>query len=73
MKKQLFNEKLEAFNIDQQAGANLLGAGISNVIGASRYQKQLEAEKEIAEKKNTTFDPEQLSRILNSTNTPATS
>lgn len=73
MKKQLFNEKLEAFNIDQQAGANLLGAGISNVIGASRYQKLLEAEKEIAEKKNTTFDPEQLSRILNSTNTPATS
>jgi len=48
MKKQLFNEKLNAFNVDQEAGAALLGSGISNYIGSQRYAKQLEANKEVA-------------------------
>jgi len=43
--KQLFNEKLNAFNVDQEAGAQLLGAGLRNVIGASRLDKELEAQK----------------------------
>jgi len=48
MKKQLFNEKLNAFNVDQEAGAALLGSGISNYIGSQRYAKQLESNKEVA-------------------------
>ena len=46
MSRQLFKDKLTGWEQEQQAGANLLGAGIRNVIGASRYQKELEAAKQ---------------------------
>lgn len=54
--KQLFNEKLDAFNVDQQAGAALLGSGIRNMIGASRLDKELAAQKERENKYNPTFN-----------------
>ena|SRR3990167_5270782 len=41
MSRQLFDDKLNAWNINQQAGGNLLGAGIRNVIGAGRYASAL--------------------------------
>jgi hypothetical protein len=56
MARQLFQDKLNAFEQDQMAGANLLGAGIKNYIGATRYDKQLQAEKDIEANKNKPFD-----------------
>lgn len=56
MSKQLFNEKLNAFNVDQQAGAGLLGAGIQNVIGASRLDREIEAQKKRESMYNPTFN-----------------
>lgn len=47
--KQLFNEKLGAFNTDQQAVAGLTGAGLSNLVqggrDTQRYKNELEAQK----------------------------
>ena len=56
MSKQLFNEKLNAFNINQEAGAALMGAGIQNLIGGSRYQKELEEQKKREAMSNPTFN-----------------
>lgn len=41
MSRQLFDDKLNAWNINQQAGGNLLGAGIRNIVGAGRYASAL--------------------------------
>lgn len=48
MRRQLFEDKLSAFNTDQAAGAALVGAGIQNVIGANRFDRALKAERERA-------------------------
>lgn len=56
MSKQLFNEKLNAFNVNQEAGAGLLGAGIQNLIGGARYQKDLEEQKKRESMSNPTFN-----------------
>lgn len=56
MSKQLFNEKLNAFNVDQQAGSELLGAGIRNVIGSSRLDRELEAQNKREGMYNPTFN-----------------
>ncbi len=56
MSKQLFNEKLNAFNVDQEAGAGLLSAGIGNLIGGQRYQSELEAQKKRESMYNPTFN-----------------
>lgn len=37
MQRQLFGDKMNAFEQNQQAGAGLLGAGIQNAFGALRY------------------------------------
>lgn len=55
MKRQLFQDKLEAFNVDQEAGANLLGSGVSNYIGSMRYDKQLAANAEADRLSKPTF------------------
>lgn len=40
IQRQQFEDKLNAFNVNQQAGANLLGAGIQNAVGALRYNRE---------------------------------
>lgn len=43
--RQLFGDKMNAFQQNQLAGQNLVGAGLSNAIGAQRYQQELDAMK----------------------------
>lgn len=38
--RRLFEDKLNAFNVNQEAGAGLLNAGIENIIGSSRYKNE---------------------------------
>lgn len=45
--RQLFQDTLGAWNQNQQAGSELLGAGIRNMISAKRYQDEIEAQKNI--------------------------
>jgi hypothetical protein len=45
--RQLFQDKMNEFMQKQQAGAELLGAGIQNVVGARRYQREREAQDQI--------------------------
>jgi hypothetical protein len=42
MSKQLFNENLSAFQQKQQAGSELLGAGIRNLVGSMRLPQERE-------------------------------
>lgn len=42
-----FQNKMNEFMQKQQAGAELLGAGIQNVVGARRYQREREAQDQI--------------------------
>ena len=55
MSKQLFNEKLGAFEQNQEAGAMLLGSGIRNLIGSSMLNTEQQAAKERENKYNPTF------------------
>ncbi len=56
--RMLFNDKLNAFNTNQQAGANLTGAGIQNLIGGARYDKEVAAgiNRELKYKKASKMD-----------------
>lgn len=56
MSKQLFNEKLGAFQQNQDAGSMLLGAGIKNLIGNQRYRTELAADAETNKLSNPTFN-----------------
>ena len=47
MSRALFADKMNEFMQKQQAGAELLGAGIQNVVGARRYQREREAQDQI--------------------------
>jgi hypothetical protein len=47
MSKQLFNENLNAFEQKQLAGSELLGAGLSNIVGAARYRQEKMAQDQI--------------------------
>lgn len=42
--RQIFQDSMNAFNQKQQAGSALVGTGIQNIIGAKRYQDELDAE-----------------------------
>jgi hypothetical protein len=42
-----FQNKMNEFMQKQQVGAELLGAGIQNVVGARRYQREREAQDQI--------------------------
>jgi hypothetical protein len=46
MSRRLFDDKMTAWMQNQQAGGNLVGAGIRNLIGGSRYQQELKAQQE---------------------------
>jgi len=55
MARQLFQDKLNAFEQDQMAGANLVQSGIRNYIGSLRYDKQVQADAELeANRKKST-------------------
>lgn len=56
MSRQLFGDKMNAWQQNQQAGSALLGSGIKNLIGASRYQKELEAQQQRQQYYNPTFN-----------------
>lgn len=47
MSRQLFQDKMNQFQQNQAAGANLLGAGIQNLVGASRYSQEKAAQDQI--------------------------
>lgn len=47
MSRALFADKMNEFMQKQQTGAELLGAGIQNVVGARRYQREREAQDQI--------------------------
>ncbi len=45
MATNLFNQTLQGWKENQQAGGSLVGAGLSNLIGANRYNAELAAMK----------------------------
>jgi hypothetical protein len=47
MSRQLFADNMNAFQQKQQAGAELLGMGLSNVVGAARYAQEKQAQNQI--------------------------
>lgn len=56
MKRQLFQDKLNAFNVNQQSGADLLGSGISNYFGNKWRQDQLKAQQEANDVSKINYD-----------------
>lgn len=48
MNRNLFEDKMNAFNTNQTAGANLLGAGLQNAFGALRYTGEAANENKLA-------------------------
>lgn len=47
MSRQLLQDKMNQFQQNQQAGSELLGAGIQNLVGASRYNQEKQAQDQI--------------------------
>lgn len=45
--RQLFQDTMAGWQQNQETGGQLLGAGLRNLIGANRYQQELEAQKNI--------------------------
>lgn len=43
LSRRLFNDKMNAWQQNQSSGANLLGTGLSNLIGANRYEQEKQA------------------------------
>jgi hypothetical protein len=56
MSRQLFGDKMNAWQQNQQAGSALLGSGIKNLISANRYAKELEAQQQRQQYYNPTFN-----------------
>lgn len=53
MSRRLFNDKLQGWQQDSSAGSALIGAGLSNAVGAGRYSAEKEAYDRINKKYNT--------------------
>lgn len=47
MSDRIFDDSMTAFQQNQAAGAELLGAGISNIVGAARYRQEKQAQDQI--------------------------
>jgi len=47
MSRQLFADNMAAFQQKQQSGADLLGAGLQNIVGAARYRQEKMAQDQI--------------------------
>jgi len=43
MNRRLFNDTMNAWQQNQQSGAQLLGTGLANMVGEARFQKELQA------------------------------
>jgi len=49
-RRRAFGDAMDTYNVNQESGSALVGAGVRNAIGAFRYQKELDAQ-ESAKKK----------------------
>jgi len=47
-RRRAFGDAMETYNVNQESGSALVGAGVKNAIGAFRYQKELEAQERAA-------------------------
>jgi hypothetical protein len=47
MGRQLFQDKMNEFMQKQQAGSELVGAGIQNLVGAQRYKQERMAQDQV--------------------------
>lgn len=56
MSRQLFGDKMNAWQQNQQAGSGLLAAGLNNMIGAKRYNDELAALKETGVIRNSAYN-----------------
>lgn len=52
MSRRLFGDRMNAWQQNQQAGSALVGAGLKNMIGASRYNAELNAMKQAGNVEN---------------------
>lgn len=63
-----FQYKMDAFNQNQRAGADLLGAGISNIFTMRKNQRELDAQKSFAQ--NNNFDKNNYNKWAAANNQP---
>ena len=47
-RRRAFGDAMDTYNINQESGSALVGAGVRNAIGAFRYQKELDAQERAA-------------------------
>lgn len=47
-RRRAFGDAMNTYNINQESGSALVGAGVRNAIGSFRYQKELEAQERAA-------------------------
>lgn len=47
-RRRAFGDAMDTYNVNQESGSALVGAGVRNAIGAFRYQKELEAQERAA-------------------------
>lgn len=52
MNRNLFLDNLNAWQQEQQAGGNLVGAGLQNLIGSQRYNQEMQFNRELAANSN---------------------
>jgi hypothetical protein len=47
-RRRAFGDAMDTYNVNQESGSALVGAGVRNAIGAYRYQKELDAQEKAA-------------------------
>jgi hypothetical protein len=47
-RRRAYGDAMDTYNINQESGSALVGAGVRNLIGAYRYQKELDAQEKAA-------------------------
>ena len=47
-RRRAFGDAMETYNVNQESGSALVGAGVRNAIGAFRFQKELDAQERAA-------------------------
>lgn len=47
-RRRAFGDAMDTYNVNQESGSALVGAGVRNAIGAFRYQKELDAQERAA-------------------------
>ena len=51
-RRRAFGDAMDTYNINQESGSALVGAGVRGAIGAFRYQKELEAQERAYKREN---------------------